>query len=63
MAQPTLACAIEDLPKWHPALFLEAHVIACVDVLSKYSASPALLEVECEGVRSRWLGDTHGDED
>jgi hypothetical protein len=60
MAQRTLACAIEDLPAWHPALFPEAHVIACVDVLSKYSPSPALLEVDCENIDSRWLGDAAG---
>lgn len=52
----TLRCAIEQLSDWHPRLFLEPHVVACGAVLSLYSAPPALLEVECANIRSRWLG-------
>ena len=52
----TLRCAIEDLETWYPRLFLEPHIVACVAVLSRYSASPAMLHVTCEGITSRWLG-------
>jgi hypothetical protein len=51
----TLRCAIENLDDWYPHLFLEAHGVACVAVLSRYSGSPAMVEVACEGISSRWL--------
>ena len=56
MATPTLRCAIERLPDWHPRLFVEPHFVACVAVLSQYSPSPAEIEVECENIVSAWLG-------
>jgi hypothetical protein len=52
----TLRCAIEDIAGWYPRLFLEPHIVACVAVMSRYSASPATFDVACEGVTSRWLG-------
>ncbi len=52
----TLRCAVEDLEDWYPRLFLEVHSVACVAVMSRYSASPAAFEVKCEGITSRWLG-------
>jgi len=52
----TLRCAVEDLESWYPRLFLEAHSVACVAVMSRYSDSPATFEVACEGITSRWLG-------
>ncbi len=51
-----LRCAIEDLEGWYPRLFLEPHSVACVAVISRYSAPPASFEVTCEGITSRWLG-------
>ena len=56
MAMPTLQYAIEQISDWHPRLFLELHIVACVAVVSPYSASPALFEVECENIESEWLG-------
>jgi len=52
----TLRCALEDLEDWYPGLFLEAHNVACVAVMSRYSDSPATFEVACEGIISRRLG-------
>jgi hypothetical protein len=52
----TLQCAIEQIMDWHPRLFLEPHIVACVAVLSRYSKSPAVLEVECSNIASAWLG-------
>ncbi len=49
-------CAIEDLYGWYPQLFLEPHSVACVAVMSRYSAPPATFDVACEGITSRWLG-------
>ena len=56
MALLTLRCAIEDVVDWHPHLFLEPHVVACVAVMSHYSPPPALFDVECSGIESDWLG-------
>jgi len=53
----TLRCVIEGLDGWYPRLLLEPHSIACVAVLSQYSAPPATFDVTCEGVTSRWLGE------
>lgn len=57
MASRTVRCAIEDLETWYPQLFLEPHSVACVAVMSRYSAPPAVFDVACEDVASRWLGD------
>ena len=59
MALRTLRCAVEGIAAWHPQLFLESHIVACAAVMSHYSESPAVFEVECEGVSSRWLGRTN----
>jgi hypothetical protein len=56
VADRILRCAIEAIEAWHPHLFLEPHVVACVAVLSRYSRSPARFQVECENLASRWLG-------
>jgi hypothetical protein len=52
----TLRCAVEQISDWHPRLFLEPHIIACVAVLTQYSTSPAIIEVECSNITSAWLG-------
>ena len=56
MVMPKLQCAIEQISDWHPRLFLELHIVACVAVVGPYSASPAVFEVECENIESEWLG-------
>jgi hypothetical protein len=56
----TLRCAIEGLEGWYPRLFLEPHIVACVAVMSRYSAAPAVFDVACEGITSRWLGQESG---
>jgi hypothetical protein len=52
----TLRCAVENLERWYPRLFLEPHSVACVAVMSRYSGPPATFEVTCKGITSRWLG-------
>jgi hypothetical protein len=56
MALRTLRCAVEDIDGWYPRLFLEPHSIACAAVLGRYSDSPAMFDIACEGISSRWLG-------
>jgi len=48
-------CVIEDVATWHPRLFLEPHLVACVAVMSRYSGPPAVFDVECANIASRWL--------
>jgi hypothetical protein len=50
-------CAIEKISNWHPRLFLELHVVACVAVMRSYSASPAVFDITCENIASDWLGE------
>lgn len=57
MAVATLQCKIEEIAEWHSHLFLEPHIVACVAVLSKYSASPATIKVECTDIVSDWLAE------
>lgn len=52
----TLWCAVEQISDWHPRLFLEPHIVACVAILKQYSKSPARVEVECASIVSTWLG-------
>ena len=54
---PIFKCAIEKVSDWHPHLFLEAHIVACVAVMCSHSASPAAFEVTCENIVSEWLGE------
>ena len=54
---PTFKCASEKVSDWHPHLFLEAHIVACVAAMRLYSASPAMFEVTCENIVSDWLGE------
>ena len=56
MALPILRCPIEEIAGQHPPLFLEPHIVACAAVLSRYSPSPATIEVECTGIDSDVLG-------
>jgi hypothetical protein len=56
MALRTLRCAIEQVADWHARLFLETHIVAAVAIMSRYSASPAVFEVECVNIASTWLG-------
>ena len=51
-----LRCAIEQIVDWRAELFVEPHVVAFVAVAGKYSGSPALIDVQCDGIESRWLG-------
>jgi hypothetical protein len=57
MALRTLECAVEQLADWHAQLFLEAHIVAAVAIMSRYLPSPAVFEVECVNVTSTWLGE------
>lgn len=50
-------CAIEKISDWHPRLFLEAHIVACVAVMRLYSTSPAIFEVTCDNIVSDSLGE------
>ncbi|MDE0427893.1 MAG: hypothetical protein OXN25_23800 [Candidatus Poribacteria bacterium] len=54
---PTFKCAIEKISDWHPRLFLEAHIVACVAMMRSYSDPPAAFEVTCENIVSDWLGE------
>jgi hypothetical protein len=56
MAPRLLRCAIEEVADWHANMYLNPHMVAFVAVAGQYSSSPALFEVECGNVRSRWLG-------
>lgn len=56
MGTLTLRCTVEQISDWHPRLFLEPHIIACVAVLNQYSKSPAIVDVECSNIVSAWLG-------
>ncbi len=53
-------CAIEQLADWHPSLFVQPHVVAFAAVAGHYTPSPALFEVDCGNVVSRWLGKAGG---
>lgn len=48
---------IESISDWHPEMFLEAHIVACVAVMCSYSASPVTFEVTCENIVSERLGE------
>jgi hypothetical protein len=56
MAARLLRCAIEQIADWHSHLFVEPHIVAFVAVANRYSPSPAIFDVACENVASRWLG-------
>jgi hypothetical protein len=56
MVPRLLRCAIEEVPDWHANLFVEPHLVAFVAVAGQSSASPAVFDVECHNVVSRWLG-------
>src|SRR5947209_8222498 len=56
MAARLLRCAIEQVADWHSHLFVEPHLVAFVAVANHYSRSPALFDVTCDNVTSRWLG-------
>jgi hypothetical protein len=60
MATRLLRCAIEEVADWHPHLYVEPCVVAIVAVTGQYSPSPALFEVECDNIASRWLGKSAG---
>lgn len=49
-------CAIENLSAWHPHLYVEPYEVAFVAVTGQYSVPPAMFNVDCEGIKSRWLG-------
>ncbi|MBI3824178.1 MAG: hypothetical protein HY289_16040 [Planctomycetes bacterium] len=50
-----LRCAIEQIVDWHAELYVEPHVVAFVAVAARYSESPALFDVDCDGLPSPWL--------
>lgn len=56
MASRLLRCAIEEVAEWHAHLYVEPYIVAFVAVAGEYSASPALFDVECGNIVSRWLG-------
>lgn len=56
MAARLLRCAIEEVADWHAHLYVEPYTVAFVAVTGQYSASPALFDVECGNIVSRWLG-------
>lgn len=56
MAPRLLRCAIEEVAGWHTHLYVEPYLVAFVAVAGQYSASPALFDVECGNIASRWLG-------
>jgi hypothetical protein len=56
MAPRLLRCAIEEIAGWHTHLYVEPYFVAFVAVVGQYSASPALFDVECSNIASRWLG-------
>lgn len=56
MASRLLRCAIEEIADWQAHLYVEPHIVAFVAVAGQYSASPALFDVKCGNVASRWLG-------
>jgi hypothetical protein len=60
MPPRVLRCGIEEVVDWHPNLFVGPHVVAFVAVVGQYSPSPALFDVECGNVASRWLGTAAG---
>jgi hypothetical protein len=51
-----LRCAIEEVADWHAHLYVEPNIVAFVAVAGQHSSSPALFDVECGNVASRWLG-------
>jgi hypothetical protein len=56
MAPRLLYCAIEEVADWHANLYVDPHTAGFVAVAGQYSPSPALFDVECGNVSSRWLG-------
>lgn len=56
MAPRLLRGTIEEVADWHAHLYVEPYLVAFVAVASQYSASPALFDVECGNIASRWLG-------
>src|SRR5262245_21559912 len=48
--------AIESLAVWHPHLYVEPYVVAFVAVTGQYSVPPERFQVDCQGLKSRWLG-------
>jgi hypothetical protein len=58
MSRRILRCAVEDIVRWHPHLYVEPHAVALVAVTGQYSVSPAPFAVVCDGLESRWLGQT-----
>lgn len=48
--------AIESLAVWHPHLYVEPYVVAFVAVTGQYSVPPAHFRVDCQDLKSRWLG-------
>jgi hypothetical protein len=56
MAPRVLSCSIEQIAEWHPELYLEPHIVACVAVMSGCGPPPCQFEVDCRSIRSAWLG-------
>jgi hypothetical protein len=56
MKPRVLPCAIEGLAVWHPHLYVEPYVVAFAAITGQYSVPPARFLVECEDIKSRWLG-------
>lgn len=56
MASRLLRCAIEEVVGWHAHLYVDPYIVAFVAVAGQYSTSPAVFDVECGNIASRWLG-------
>jgi hypothetical protein len=56
MKPRVLSCVIEKLAAWHPHLYVEPYGVVFAAVTGQYSVPPASFLVDCEGVKSRWLG-------
>lgn len=56
MAVRILACAIEQIAEWHPELYLESHIVACVALMREHGLPPYPMEVECRDLSSALLG-------
>ena len=57
VSERILRCNIEDLSTWHPWFYLEPHIVSCAAILGRYGDAPAVIDVECSGVKSAWLAD------
>lgn len=46
----TIRCDVEQIAEWHPQLFLDSQIVACVAILEEYSITPARFAIACKGI-------------